>query len=456
MPPPKKIVCRGRTFNSVREFAAHYKKHEVRVAKRLRDGWTPEEAVGLVKRKRKRAGRCVTIDGIFFRTIKDACEYTGDDPQVISTRISRGATVEEVFAGKKKPRPTPALAKEFFYKGVHYPTGTALAKAHKQNWKTVSRRIIRGWTVAQAVGDEPPPPRNRDKDGKKRGHSWKNVRMNASGDFEPVPDVNGFKLYVIRNNVNKKEYVGITAGSLEGRLDQHKAAARRGETAILYHSMRKHGLDQFKIVLIRNDATSFIELQQQEVDEIEARGTRRRGYNIALGGSLSTSKPITIDGKRFSSRAAAAEHYGVDPSVFNIRISRLKWTPEEAAGLVEKHWKGKAKAIVLEGIRYESLKEASEAYKKDYKTVHARIKYKWTPEQAFDLAPPPESMEHRAKPVRYKGVKYPSMNKLAQAVGVYQQTITKRLDQGMSLHAAIQGAIAGKKQRKKSNKKRAR
>jgi hypothetical protein len=454
MPPPKTIKCNGKTFSSVRAFAAFYKKHEVPVAKRLREGQTPEEAVGLVKRKRKGHGRSVTIDGIEFRTIKDACEYTGDDPQVISSRIYKGASVEEAFAGEKKPRAKSSLAKEFTYKGVYYPTGTALAKAFDLDWRTVSRRLINNWTVAQAVGDEPPPPRNRDSDGKKRGHSWKNVRINASGDLEPAPDVNGFKLYVIQNNANKKEYVGITAGLLEGRLDQHKAAARRGETAILYRAMRKHGFDQFRITLIRNDAATFIELQQQEVDEIERRGTRRRGYNIALGGSLSTSKPVTIDGTRFSSRSAAAEHYGVDPSVFNIRISRLKWTPEEAAGLIEKDWKGKAKSLMLEGVRYESLKEAAEAYEKEYKTVHARISYGWTPEQAFDLAPPPETMEHRASPVRYKGKKYPSMQKLAEAMGVYQITITRRLEQGQSLHAAIQGAIAGKRLRKKRDKKR--
>lgn len=404
-----------------------------------------------MKRKRKsRGGRRVEVDGLKFDSIKDACEHFGLDADLITTRIHRGETVQQAFGSERRGRRRSSLAKEFHYKGVDYPTGTALATAYSLDWRVVSRRLKKKWTVAQAVGDDPPPPRNRDNDGKARSHSWKEVRITADGRIEPAPDAGGYKLYVITNTKNRNEYVGITAGSLEGRFQQHLAAMRRNEQAILYRAMRKYGADTFTITLLRNDAKSFVELQQQEVDEIAARNTLRRGYNVALGGSLSTSKPITIVGVTFSSRAAAAEHYGVEPSVFNIRISRLKWTPEEAAGVVEKEWRGKAKSVVLSGIEYASLKAAAEALNKDYKTVDARIRRKWTLEQAFDLADPPESMQHRAKPVIFRGVKYRSMNKLAEAFGVYPHTIAKRLAEGKALRYAIREAVEAKHRRTRS------
>ena len=93
--------------------------------------------------------------------------------------------------------------------------------------------------------------------------------------------------------------------------------------------------------------------------EIEKRDAIRKGYNTALGGSIGTSKAITISGKTYQSYAGAAEAYGVDPVIFALRVSRLKWTPEEAAGIVGKRWAGKSIPVVVAGKTYKSLAEAA-------------------------------------------------------------------------------------------------
>jgi len=217
---------------------------------------------------------------------------------------------------------------------------------------------------------EEAPPRFRNFEGHARSHKWKEARS-VEGVIEPIPDAGGFKLYLVTNTHNDKVYVGITIGPLENRLRQHFAAARRGRKSAFTNAIKKYGEASFSIQLIRDDAQSFKELQDQEIAEIEARDSIKLGYNTAAGGALGTSKNITVDGKTFASRAQAAEFYGIDPTVFNLRLERLKWTPEEAAGLIEKTWKGKSISVVVQGVQYPSFNAACNSLGLDEKMTKA-------------------------------------------------------------------------------------
>ena len=76
---------------------------------------------------------------------------------------------------------------------------------------------------------------------------------------------------------------------------------RVGRHSKLYNAMRKAGRaskkETFIIELIQNDAKDFAQLQEQEIAEIDRRGTINNGYNTAAGGSIGTSKQILIDGE---------------------------------------------------------------------------------------------------------------------------------------------------------------
>lgn len=320
MPPPKTILCDGKIYRSVKAWAAAYGKHSVRLAYNLRNGWSPEEAVGLVKRKRPGHGRQVTFEDKTYRSIKDTCDALGLNRTVIQGRMSNGGySIQDALAGRLNGRGPSPHAKSITYKGVTYPSGTAAAKEFGQKWSNVARRMERGWTLAQALLDAPAPPRFRDHVGHARETVWKRAMVGPEGKMEPAPDSDGYKLYVIRNKRTLKEYVGITTSSLKARLDQHFAAAGSGNKSKIGNALRKYGRDGFTINLIRVDAKNFTELQQQEVNEIASRNTFRNGYNSAWGGSIGTAKPIVVDGKIFPSRAAAAEFYGIDDRVFNLR-----------------------------------------------------------------------------------------------------------------------------------------
>jgi hypothetical protein len=220
-----------------------------------------------------------------------------------------------------KGRSVSPHAREFTYKGSSFSSGTALAKAFNQTWNNVARRMNCGWSLEQALLDAPPPPRFRNHDGHERETQWKRAQVGIEGKLEPMPDADGFKLYVLLNKTNGKQYVGITTNSLGSRFDQHLAASRGAGKSKILNALRKYGRQNFSIELVRSDARSFVQIQQQEVDEIVRRDTVRKGYNSAWGGSIGTSKKILIDGTAFQSRAAAAEYFYVDATVFNPRVS---------------------------------------------------------------------------------------------------------------------------------------
>lgn len=447
MVKPTSIVCAGKSFPSIVELARHYKVHPSTVARRMRDGWSVEESVGLESKKRAGHGKEVIVQGRRYGTIKDACEVLGLNPATIRARIQHGYSVDDAFTGNFRLRQS-GVAKSTSFKGVDYPSIESLAEAYEVKPSVLSKRLKRGWTLSQALNQEDAPPRFRNFEGHARSTKWKTTRTTANG-VEPIPDASGYKLYLITNKHSDKQYVGITIGSLEKRLKSHFSAARRGRKNALSNAIRKYGEQSFSIELLRSDAGSFDELQSQEIDEIAKRNSIKNGYNTAVGGSLGTAKSITVNGKKFPSVAQAAEYYGIDSSVFYLRINRLKWTPEEAAGLVVKNWQGKPQEIRLLGKTYSSLRAAAKALQIDYKLVHDRYKSKgWSLEEAFGITKPPLSSKFGGLELSINGVNYPSIAKAASELGIPKETFRKKIADGMSAEQAY-AEIISKKDRNK-------
>lgn len=88
-----------------------------------------------------------------------------------------------------------------------------------------------------------------------------------------------YKIYLITNNENKKQYVGITKFSIEERFLQH---TRRG--FILTEAIKKYGKDNFYIDLIDEveSAERAYELEQYYIKEYNTKVPN--GYNLTDGG----------------------------------------------------------------------------------------------------------------------------------------------------------------------------
>ena len=434
----KTIQLADSEFQSIKEAAAHYGIHPSTVARRLRDGWTLEQVFGLAKRKRSAHNRVElrTSQGTFL-SIRAAAEKFNLQWRTIQARLAKGWTPDEAVGIVDRPRFRRAT-ETMVCAGQTYHSVATLADAYLLDLKLVWKRLRAGWTPEQAIGSSEPPPRFRNQVGGARIRHWKKVDLVDEVEY-PGADAGEYKVYVIRNDLHGKEYVGITVSPLWLRFNGHKANARKGVKGKLYNAMRRYGLEHFSIKLVRSDAKSFAELQRQEIEEIATRGTVERGYNTSPGGGIGTPNEIQVGDIRFPSRSAAAQYFGIDPSVFNLRLSRLGWTPEQAAEIEPREKFARLK-VSVRGTAFPSLKAAAKHFGVRYQLVHERLTQKgWTVEQALELEAPPTSAKYAGVSVTAFGQTFASYAKCAKHFGVKPESLRQRV---VNRHDSVERAIS--------------
>ena len=85
-------------------------------------------------------------------------------------------------------------------------------------------------------------------------------------------------VYAITNQLNGKQYVGITTRTIEQRFSEHcKADSGIGK------AIRKYGKDNFTVHEI-DKADTWAELCEKEIHYISEYGTYKNGYNQTIGG----------------------------------------------------------------------------------------------------------------------------------------------------------------------------
>lgn len=376
-----------------------------------------------------------------FNSCNEASRATGITAENIRNRLSLGWTHDEALELKKRIKRNPSRGKAIACDGKTFNSMFELADYYEHNRIKVSKRLRSGWTPEQAVEIEERPPRYRNQDGSARDHAWTGKAILPTGQVVPEPITGSYNVYLLRNSKNGKEYVGITGMDLKQRLRSHWRMVATGRHSKLYNAMRKAEREgrkkDFQISLIRSDAKNFREWQLQEIDEIEKRDTIGNGYNTAEGGAIGTPKSITVQGKKFSSHAAAAYHYGVDPGVFNLRLGRLKYTPEQAAGLDPT--KVYRKEIEIDGKKFESKRSAAKFYGIDYKNFHRRLDSGWTLRQAAGIdAPPDTKPPHNSMELVTSIGTFNSIQHAAKVTKIKGATIAYRLRNNWSIEEALE------------------
>lgn len=110
-------------------------------------------------------------------------------------------------------------------------------------------------------------------------------------------------VYKLTCTINGKIYIGASQDP-RNRLYQHRSDARRGVVRPLYHAMRKHGVDNFKMEVIYEAATEQ-EMFEAEIQLIKEHDSQHRlvGYNVCAGGE-GASHPTSDTTKRTLSEIA--------------------------------------------------------------------------------------------------------------------------------------------------------
>ena len=89
-------------------------------------------------------------------------------------------------------------------------------------------------------------------------------------------------IYIIRNIINDKVYIGQTTQTIGIRFTNHKMASRTGEDTKFYRAIRKHGEDKFYVQLL--ERVEIKDLNDRERYWIKYYDSYYNGYNSTLGG----------------------------------------------------------------------------------------------------------------------------------------------------------------------------
>lgn len=90
-------------------------------------------------------------------------------------------------------------------------------------------------------------------------------------------------VYMWKCLVSGKCYIGQTRRKLAHRVWQHTNSANRGVQTRFYHTLRKHGIDNFIVGIIEENIPKD-QLDSKEMHYIEMYDTYKNGYNATPGG----------------------------------------------------------------------------------------------------------------------------------------------------------------------------
>ena len=182
-------------------------------------------------------------------------------------------------------------------------------------------------------------------------------------------------IYMARNTVNGKAYIGQTIRSLRERKTEHFAESKRTSNKTFVRALAKYGPHAFEWIVLAN-AGSLDELNKLEMHYISTHNTiRPRGYNITSGGAGSRNRQISEETREKMSKSHVGQLLSDE---IKKKISIAKTNPSEetrrkmsAAWTTERH---QAHVVVMAKRRGKSRKrELSDQARKNISVA----KKKW-------------------------------------------------------------------------------
>lgn len=95
--------------------------------------------------------------------------------------------------------------------------------------------------------------------------------------------MNGF-IYIIKNTVNSKVYIGQTRVSVEQRWKEHLRHAQYG-SQIINKAMKKYGVDKFYIETLEICTLDVLDYREMYYIDLYDSTNKSKGYNISIGGN---------------------------------------------------------------------------------------------------------------------------------------------------------------------------
>lgn len=91
-------------------------------------------------------------------------------------------------------------------------------------------------------------------------------------------------IYIIRNTINNKVYIGQTKTSVNQRWKEHLRHAKNGDQ-IINRAMNKYGIDKFYIETLEICDIAIIDEREIYYIDLFDSTDKSKGYNVSIGGN---------------------------------------------------------------------------------------------------------------------------------------------------------------------------
>jgi len=138
-------------------------------------------------------------------------------------------------------------------------------------------------------------------------------------------------IYIIKNKINDKVYIGQTVMSVQERFRAHckPCTAKQRGTYKIYNAFNKYGVENFYVeTLVENIPLNI--LDSKEIEYIESFDSFKNGYNSTKGGDgriinkIDDEEEIIIRYKNRESCTSIAKDYKVHPTTIQRVLYKNK------------------------------------------------------------------------------------------------------------------------------------
>lgn len=95
--------------------------------------------------------------------------------------------------------------------------------------------------------------------------------------------MNGF-IYIIKNTINNKVYIGQTRTSVEQRWKEHLRHAQYGEQ-VINRAMKKYGVNKFYVETLEICNLDVLDYREMYYIDLYNSTDKSKGYNVSIGGN---------------------------------------------------------------------------------------------------------------------------------------------------------------------------
>lgn len=193
--------------------------------------------------------------------------------------------------------------------------------------------------------------------------------------------MNGF-IYIIRNTINSKVYVGQTKVSVETRWQEHLRHAKYGDQ-VINRAMRKYGVDKFYIETLEICDISVIDYREMYYIDLYDSTNKSKGYNVSIGGktpkfkrkALSISTLVDLYKNQGLSLQEIANKFEVTRYIITTELRNAGVEISERYREEEKFSKINKETLIRALQEYKSLRKAAKSLNMNYTTFRKACIY---------------------------------------------------------------------------------